>query len=456
MNPLIFRAYDIRGIADQDLTEETVKLIGQAAGTYFQKYFGKNIVIGRDNRLSGEKLQKAFIEGLRTTGCNITNIGLSTSPLVYYTTCKYNFDGGVNITASHNPKEYNGIKFVAKNAHSICGDEIQKIKKIIDKKEFKIGYGKYEEKDIFQDYIAEIKSQIHLFRPLKIAIDAGNGTAGKFAPELFRKLGCEVEELYCDLDGNFPNHLPDPEEYENIKELAAKIKSGGFDLGLAFDGDGDRIGIIDEKGKDHPADYVLIFLARDLLARHPGSKIVFDVKCSKILENDIKSRGGIPIMNKTGHSFQEQRMKKENALLAGETSGHIFMAENYYGFDDALYVGARILEILSKEEKSFSSYFLDVPRTFLTPEIKLPCGDEVKFAVMDKLVKEFCEKYHCNTIDGVRISFDSHSWAGIRCSNTTPNLTLRFEAQTPERLAEIKRIVKRELEKYEEIDSRTL
>jgi len=478
VNPLIFRAYDIRGIAiatdkfpNVDLTAETAKLIGKGTGTYLQKISGPtlgralNIVVGRDNRLHSPDLQKAFIEGLLETGCNVTNIGISPTPFMYYSVCKYNFDGGISITASHNPKEYNGIKIVAKNAHSICGDELQEILKIIQKEKFAIpgndknaekgavpALGKYNEMEVFPEYKEEIKKLVKLERPLKIVVDAGNGTAGKFAPELLRELGCEVTELYCDLDGNFPNHEANPEEYKNVKDMIEKVREIKADLGIAFDGDGDRVGVVDENGHHYEADYLLILLERDLLTRHPGAKIVFDVKASRVLIDDIKKHGGEPIMSKTGHSFIEAEMKKIGAPLAGEVSGHMFFGENYYGFDDAFLAAAKLLEIASRSNNTFSGLFNDVPKIFSTPEFKATCPDEKKFEIVRALTDHFTKLYDCITMDGVRVNFSNTSWGLARASNTSPYLSIRFEAESEKKLKEIMKIMADELKKYPEVN----
>jgi len=458
VNPLIFRAYDIRGIAiatekfpNVDLTTETVKLIGKGTGTYLQKISGKNIVVGRDNRLHSPDLQKAFIEGLLETGCNVTNIGISPTPFIYYSVCKYNFDGGINITASHNPKEYNGIKIVSKNAHSICGDDLQDVLKIIQKEEFAQGKGEYKEMEIFEEYKEDIKKLVKIQRPLKIVVDAGNGTAGKFAPQLLRELGCDVTEIYCELDGNFPNHEANPEEYKNVKDMIDKVREIKADMGIAFDGDSDRIGIVDENGHHYSADYLLLLLARDLLTRIKGAKIVFDVKVTQTLIDDIKAHGGEPVMSKVGHSFIEAKMKEIGAPLAGEVSGHMFFGENYYGFDDAFLAAAKLLEIFSKQVGPFSSMFNDVPKMFNTPEFKAYCPDEKKFEIVRALSDHFTKLYDCITMDGVRINFSNTSWGAVRCSNTSPNLTLRFEAESEEKLKEIMKIMADEIKKYPEV-----
>lgn len=459
INPLIFRAYDIRGIAmgsDPDLTTETMKLIGQGMGTYMRRtYQTTNMMVGRDNRLHSEELQQAFIEGVLSTGVDVVNCGLSTSPLLYYSVCKFGMESGVNITASHNPKEYNGVKLVRDGAHSVCGEELQKILKLIQEQDFEEGEGQLSEKtDNFDVYKEDIVSRIKLAKPLKVVIDAGNGTAGKFAPELFRALGCEVTELYCELDGNYPNHEANPEEEENMRELGELVRQQGADIGIGFDGDGDRVGVVDENGKHYSADFLVILLARELLANKPGSQVVFDVKVSKVLIEEIEKNGGIPVMCKTGHSFIETKMHELNAPLAGEISGHLFFGKDhydYYGFDDAFFGACKILQILAASGQSFSEHFTDLPKLYTTPEYKTPCPDDKKFAVVKELTEHFERKHQCVTIDGVRVNFDENSWGAVRCSNTSPNLTLRFEAQTRERLEEIQKIMAQQLKKYPEV-----
>lgn len=463
INPNIFRAYDIRGIADPqpadgpapiDLTPESVYLIGKASATYLRKKYDiKTMVVGGDNRLTTPKLKEAYIKGITGTGIDVTDIGLSTSPMLYWAVCALGFDAGTNITASHNPKEYNGVKIVAKNAHSICGDELQQILKIIEEKKFlETGNtGKIKLQNIWPKYLEELTGKIHLRKKLKIVVDCGNGAAGPFAPELLRKIGCEVVELYCEPDGNFPHHEANPEELHNMLDLIAKVKEEHANLGIGFDGDGDRIGIVDEKGKHYSSDYLLLLLARDLLTRRPGAKIVFDTKVSQTIIDDLKLHGAEPVMSKTGHSFIEKKIKEISAPLAGEVSGHLFFAENYYGFDDAFLAAAKILEIISKENKPFSEFFADLPPVHTTPEFKAYCPDEKKFAIVQKLVDHFTKNYDCITIDGVRINFGEKSWGAVRASNTSPNLTLRFEAGTPEKLAEIQKIMADEIRKYPEV-----
>lgn len=467
INPYIFRAYDIRGIAapldnkPADLTEESVRQIGLGTAIYLkEKYKTKTMAVGCDNRLTSEKLKIAYIKELSKNGIKCTDIGLVTSPMVYWTSCAMEFDAATNITASHNPKEYNGLKIVTKGAHSICGEELQEILKIINTQGFNASPNSKPTAlalDIWPKYLEDITSRIRLSlpdlrnRPLRVVVDCGNGVAGKFAPELLRKLGYEVIELYCELDGNFPNHEANPEELHNMRDLIKKVLETKADLGIGFDGDGDRIGIIDEKGHHYSSDFMLLLLARDLLTRLPNSKIVFDIKVSQTIINDLKKHGAIPIMSKTGHSFIEAKMKEIGAPLAGEVSGHLFFAENYYGFDDALYAAAKILEVISKSNKPLSEFFNDLPKTFTTPEFKASCPDDKKFTIVKNLVKHFTKLYDCITIDGVRVNFDENSWGAIRASNTSPNLTLRFEAPTAQRLKEIQKIMVEELEKYPKV-----
>ncbi|MBI2463646.1 phosphomannomutase/phosphoglucomutase [Candidatus Peregrinibacteria bacterium] len=440
-----------------DLTPEVANLLGKGIGTYMQKHYGKRIAVGHDNRLTSENLHAAFIKGLMSTGCNVTSINLATSPLLYYTVCKYDFDGGINITASHNPKEYNGFKIVGRKGHSICGEEIQTIRVLIDEKKFARGQGSLEHKNIFDDYMADMKKKIQPVKPLKIVIDAGNGTAGAFAPKLFRSFGHEIIPLYCELDGNFPNHPANPEEHENMIDLIKMVKKTKADLGIGFDGDGDRIGMVDEKGQFYAADFLLILLSRDLLSRNKGAKIVYDLKSSQVLEKDIYKNGGVPIMAKTGHSFIEQTMKREEALLGGEVSGHMFFGENYYGFDDAFLAGLKLAEILSKSilksGKKLSEQFQGLPKTCITPEIKAPCGDAEKCNVVEKIKTHFERDHKCITIDGVRVDFGDNAWGIVRCSNTSPYLTLRFEAKNTKKLNEIQKKVFDALKIFPEVDN---
>lgn len=460
INPNIFRAYDIRGIADPteqsqsaDLTEETAYLIGRGTGTYLKrKYNTKNMAVGKDCRLTGEKLEKAFISGVLEAGLDVCKIGLSISPMVYWASCQEEFDSATNITASHNPKEYNGFKTVVNNAHSICGDELQEVLKIIQEEDFEEAKkGEITEKDIWPSYKKDLLKRIELKKPLKIVIDTGNGAAGPFVPELFKELGCEVFELYTKPDGNFPNHEANPEELENMKDLIAKVKEVEADIGFGFDGDGDRVGVVDETGHMFSADFMILLLARELVKKHKNPKVVFDVKVSQTIINEMEKIGVDPIMSKTGHSFIERKMKEVAAPLAGEVSGHLFFGDDYYGFDDAALAALKIAEIVAKSDKKLSNEFKNLPKTFTTPEFKARTPDDAKFEIVESLVSHFTKNYDCITIDGVRVKFSDKNWAAVRASNTSPNLTLRFEADSKEELKRIQKIMVEELKKHPKV-----
>ena len=451
----IFRAYDIRGIYQEDLDETTAELIGKGYGTYLIRNSKKNIklkvVVGRDNRLHSPSLQAALIKGIRSTGISVTNIELSTSPLLYFSICHGDFDGGINVTASHNPKEFNGFKLQGKKAHPICGNEIQKILKLIKNEDFEKGEGQLNQNNYFEEYVSKLTSIVDIPNNPKIVIDTGNAVTGMFTTDLFTKFGCKVIPIFSELDGTFPNHQPDPEIESNLDDLKQKVLSEKADFGIAFDGDGDRVGVVDFDGKHYPADLILLLLARDILKRNPGMSIIYDLKATEVLAEEIRKLGGKPVMSPTGHSFVEELMEKENSLLGGELSGHIFFAENYYCFDDAFLAAAKILEIVTKSGKSLKEHFANLPKTYNTPEIKLECSEDKKFAVVDKITKYFVNRYNCLTIDGVRIDFGDNAWGIVRASNTTPKLTLRFEAKNPEKLEEIKTEVLNHLKTYPEI-----
>lgn len=439
----IFRAYDIRGIADQDFDEAGAEAIGKAYASYLiRKIEKKNprFVIGRDGRLSGEKMQQAFLRGVLSTGADAVDIGLSTSPLLFFSICTGGFDGGVNITASHNPRDYNGFKLQEKEAHAVCGDEIQEILKIAKAEYFEVGSGNLSEGNFVKEYFAKLKSLVKISGNPRIVIDCGNGIAGKFAEDLFSEMGCEIIPLYCEVDGNFPNHDADPEVEANLADLKIAVKKTGAHLGIAFDGDGDRVGVVDQNGTHFSADLLLVVLARDLLSRHPGAKIVVDLKATQNLFDEITKCGGEGIMVKTGHSFVEEKMRDTGALLGGEVSGHLFFGENYFGFDDAFLAAGKIIEIVEKSGKDLAEHFSDLPKIFTTPEIKIECPEEKKFQIVQELVDFFVEKYgdRALTIDGVRVDFGDGAWGIVRASNTSPKLTLRFEARDETKLAEIR------------------
>jgi phosphomannomutase/phosphoglucomutase len=433
----IFKAYDIRGIVNEDLTIETVVLIGKAIGSESIDRGERGIVVGRDGRTSGPDLMNALVEGIKSTGCHVVKIGMIPTPVLYYATYSKGASSGVMITGSHNPPNYNGFKMMIAG-ETLSGERILNLYERINNQNFHQGQGTSTTIDIQEDYLNRVTSDISIKRPLKIVVDCGNGVAGHLAPKLFEALGCEVLKLFCHIDGNFPNHHPDPSKLENLNDLIAEIKAEKADLGLAFDGDGDRLGVIDEKGNVIWADRQMILFSRDVIHRNPGAKIVFDVKCSSLLSKDISNQGGKPILSRTGHSFIKAKIKDESALLGGEMSGHIFFKERWYGFDDALYAGARLLEILSSRNESCSEIFSALPDSFNTPEINIHFdkqGDQ--FDAMEKLKKT--ANFNggvLTTIDGIRLDYED-CWGLVRPSNTTPCLVLRFEAGTE---ASLKRI----------------
>ncbi len=453
----VFRAYDVRGIAlaeEPEITPEFAKKIGHE----FVRELGisnPKLAVGRDDRLTGEKLNTALVEGLVEAGAEVLDIGHATSPYLYFVVCNEKLDGGIALTASHNPKEYNGFKLIHKGAMPLTSEELQNIGSRMNSEEkLEISKtGKVEKTEFKKEYFEKLKSLAPISRKLKVVIDCGNGTAGYFAPDFFRELGFEIVELYCDPDGNFPNHMPNPENTESLKDLQQKVVEEQADLGIAFDGDGDRVGIVDENGEIVPADRVLILLVRDLLPRNPGAEVIFDVKCTHVLASEVERLGGRPLRWKTGHSFIKRKMKEDGALLAGEVSGHMFFAEDYFGVDDGLLAAAKVASILSGSDKKLSEHFADIPTTHATPEIKLNINDSKKFEVMEKIVEEFSAKFpNSDTLDGIRVNFPDGAWGIIRASNTSPYLTLRFEANDEERLSEVKNIFAEQLKKYPELN----
>ena len=449
MNPGIFREYDIRGIAGKDLTETDVTAIGKGVGTYLAQHGCGKITVGRDCRLSSGLYARKVIEGLRSTGCDVTDIGICPTPVLYFSIPHLKQEGGVMVTASHNPAEYNGFKLCI-DGDSIHGEEIQKIRRIIDEKAFGQGQGSLSAAEVTADYQTVVEKNINITQPLKVGIDAGNGTAGVVAVPLIKRLGCNVYDLYCDMDGTFPNHEADPTVLKNMQDLIGLVKDKGLDVGIGYDGDGDRIGVVDEKGNIVFGDKLLIIFAREILSRKPGATIISEVKCSKAMYDDIEKHGGRAIMWKTGHSLIKAKMKVEKAALAGEMSGHMFFADRYYGFDDAVYASCRLLEILSNSGRKISEILADVPKTFTTPEIRVECPDEKKFGIVQNVTAHFRESHNVIDIDGVRILFDD-GWGLIRASNTQPALVLRFEAMTEARLKEIRDLVESTLDRYQDV-----
>ena len=439
MNPNIFREYDIRGRVPEELNRETAYRLGQCFGAYYVSSGAKRISLGRDCRLSSQELSAGVSEGLMDAGIHVVELGMVPTPLLYFSLHRLDVDGGVQITGSHNPPEYNGFK-VCLGKSTIYGEEIQKLRRIGEIGSFPKGKGSVESKEVIQPYKEEILKGIRCGQiPRRVVLDAGNGVAGLVAPELYSRMGIEVEKLFCEPDGRFPNHHPDPTLPENLKHLVQKVSDTSADLGIAFDGDADRIGVVDRRGKIIWGDQLMIIFSRDLLKRHPGAKIIGEVKCSQVLYDDIWKHGGRPIMWKAGHSLIKGKMKEEGALLAGEMSGHIFFAERYFGYDDAIYAGARLLEILTTESKELEELLAGVPSLVSTPEIRMDCPDDEKFQIVAALASEFKKEYQVIDVDGARVVFDG-GWGLIRASNTQPVLVLRFEAEDQKTLQEIQKI----------------
>jgi len=450
----IFRAYDIRGTYPDQLNSETALLIGKGFASYLVKKSGKSnptVVVGRDARTHSEELQKAFINGLTDSGCEVTNIGLACSPYLYFVNTAYNFDGGCNITASHNPKEYNGFKLMTKNAHAVFGNEIQRIYTMIINADLISGKGKLTYNNFIDDYYKKIEGIFTFQKPLKIVVDTANGVAGAFYPTILKKLGHEVIELFTELDGNFPNHEPDPIVEENLIALKKRVIEVKADAGLAFDGDGDRCSLVTEQGDFINADKMLMLLSIDALSRNPGKTVVFTVSNSQVLFDLIKEWGGSPVMCKVGHSYVEDAMNEHKAILGGEQSGHFFLPENYYPFDDALVTACRMLKIISTSGQPASELFHRFPKTYTLPEMRPECSDLRKFEIIGRVAEYFKNKYPANTLDGVRIDFGNGAWCGIRASNTSPRISITMEAKTPTELDHIINIVISHLKTYPEI-----
>lgn len=445
LNSQIFREYDIRGIAESDLIDENVYLCGQGFGSFYKSLGENKVVIGRDVRLSSPRISSTLIKGLKDTGCDVIDIGEVPTPLLYFSLFHYNIGNGIMITASHNPKEFNGFKVCADKS-SIYGEEIQKLKRIITERNFTSGKGGAEKKDVVADYISYVTSQVNIKKGLKVVVDTGNGTCGPIIEKTFKKIGADYEILYKEPDGSFPNHLPDPTVVKYIQKLIKTVKSGNFICGIGLDGDGDRIGVIDENGEVIWGDVLLSIFAEDILKRMPKAKIIFEVKCSKGLIDRIEELGGIPLMFKTGHSLIKAKMKQEDAPLAGEMSGHIFFRDRYFGYDDAIYATLRLFEILNKGEK-LSELAAKVPHYFSTPEIRIETNDDKKFAIVNELKTFFKKSYKIIDIDGVRVDFGD-GWGLVRASNTQPVLVLRFEAKTEKRLEKIKKLFFEKLKQY--------
>ena len=446
MNQNIFREYDIRGIVGEQLTDETVLTVAKAIGTFFNQNGAKRIAVGFDARESSPRFRDLLVRGFNETGCDVVLIGRVPTPVLYHTVYTKNVDGGVMITGSHNPPDHNGFK-ICLGKSTLYGAQIQEIKEIALSGNFADGAGACENLEVLADYESDILSKINLGnRKLKVVVDGGNGMGGVTGVPIYEKLGVELVKLFTEPDSNFPNHHPDPTVEENLQDCIRAVKEFGADLGIAFDGDGDRIGIVDENGRIIWGDELMILLSREILKEKPNSTIIAEVKCSQNLFDDIEKHGGKAIMWKAGHSIIKAKMKETGAALAGEMSGHIFFADRFYGFDDATYAGARVLEILSKTDKKVSEILGDLPEKFSTPELRMDCADELKFEIVAEIAEEFARTNEVITIDGARILFEN-GWGLVRASNTQAILVLRFEADSEENLQLIRRTVEGKVRK---------
>ena len=440
----IFRAYDIRGIVNENFGEEVVYQLGQAIGSEAYARGEQKVIVARDGRLSGPNLLESLKNGLKDSGRDVIDIGEVPTPLLYFASHYLSSRSGVMLTGSHNPPNYNGMKIVL-SGETLSGQDIQGLYQRIKETDFLSGKGSEESSSVVTDYISRITGDVVLAKPLKVAIDCGNGVSGNVAPQLLQAMGCEVIGLYTEVDGNFPNHHPDPSKPENLEELIELVKAEGADIGLAFDGDGDRLGVIDNEGKIIWADRQMMLYAADVLSRNPGGQIIYDVKCSRHLAEVISEQGGVPLMWKTGHSLIKGKMRETGAVLAGECSGHIFFKERWFGFDDALYTAARLLEILANRDESAADIFRAFPESMTTPEINVAIDDDKKFRFIKQLSAfgQFGDG-SINTIDGLRVDYEN-GWGLVRASNTTPNLVIRFEAETLPGLEKIKAVFKEQI-----------
>ncbi len=456
VNTSIFRKYDIRGTAvgeNPQITPDLTRLVGKALGTYLPQQFQiERVFVGCDNRLTSPALKAAMIEGLASTGMNVTDIGAVLTPTLYFASASYNGRGaGVMITGSHLETKYNGIK-MAYGALAMADQQIQDLLKIIQQDGFATGQGRVTtDLDVIHEHMATIATKVNIARPLTVVLDAGNGLSGTYIPPVLEKLAITVHCLYCESDGTYPNHLPNPEDPEMTKDLEKMVVEVGADLGLAFDGDSDRCGFIDNHGHHIAADRLLALLARDLLKRRPGAKIVFDVKASQALPDEIKKYGGEPVMWKTGHSLMKRKMHEIGSPLGGEVSGHLFVGEDYYGFDDAPLIALKTLEIISRSGKTVAELFDEIPKLAATPEIILSAPDNIKFQIIDDMTEALAKEFKVVTLDGVRAEFQN-GWGLVRASNTQPAITLRFEAYTRPQLVEYMNRFKSLLDKHPEVD----
>jgi phosphomannomutase/phosphoglucomutase len=444
LKPTVFREYDIRGIADVDFEDAGVEDLGRALGTYLQRHGGKRVNLGRDCRLSSERLRAALSRGLVAAGCDVTDIGVVPTPVLYYSAVRLGADGAVMITGSHNPAQYNGFKTVC-GGGAIYGHQIQEVREILEEQDFVQGRGTQREVDVVTPYVEEISSQFQFKRRVKVVFDAGNGTAGPVMRRLLARLNCDAVELFFEMNGTFPNHHPDPTIMANLSPLIAAVAENRADFGVAFDGDADRVGVVDENGTVIFGDLLLLIYGREILSRKPGATIIGEVKCSQVLFDELARLGANAIMYRTGHSLIKAKMKKEHADLAGEMSGHMFFADRYYGFDDALYAACRLMEIVAKSGQPLSAQLAGLPKMVSTPEIRVECPDETKFEIVKKIAERFRKTHEIVEIDGVRVKFPE-GWGLVRASNTEPVLVLRFEAKSGAALADYQEELQRALD----------
>ena len=449
MNPYIFRKYDIRGIVETDFTPEVVIDLGRAFGTYVIRNGGNQVSISGDIRLTTPRLIDNFSQGLLETGITVLDLGIVPTPANYFSMFHLDVDGAVQITGSHNPPEFNGFKLSYKQG-AFYDDQIQDLKKLIESGDFAMGNGIVEKVDIMSPYQEMLKEKIIIDKPLKAVIDCGNAAACLTAPQIFKEMGIETTELYCNVDGTFPNHHPDPTEDHNLVDLVKEIKSGDYDFGVAYDGDADRVVAVNENGGIIRSDILMALFLPEVI-KNPGDVIVYDVKCSQALEDMILKYGGKPVMWKTGHSLIKDKMKELNVNFAGEMSGHIFFADDFFGFDDAIYVSLRLAQLLSRTNQTLSELTSEIPVYHSTPEMRLECrDDEEKFKISRKADEHFTANYNCSTVDGVRIKFDD-GWGLVRASNTQPVIVCRFEAKTMKRMEEIQNEILDKLTEFGEI-----
>jgi phosphomannomutase/phosphoglucomutase len=450
INSNIFREYDIRGVADTDLESSTVICLGKAFGTMVKRKGLNRVIIGMDNRPSSGRLGEALIQGIASTGCNVVNIGTVVTPILYFSRIHYNIEAAVMITGSHNPPQDNGFK-IALGAGTIFGEQIQALRQLMETGDFISGIGSLEKANPVPDYLSMINSKIKLGpKKIKVAVDCGNGTASYFAVEILSALGCEILDLYCDPDPSFPNHHPDPVKRENLQDLIKLVDEKKADLGIAFDGDADRIGVIDNRGNVIWGDQLMAVFWREIIQKYPGAPAIIEVKCSQSLVDEVIKLGAKPIFYKTGHSLIKAKMKELNAPFAGEMSGHMFFADEYYGYDDAFYAAGRLLRLISNSEQTLSAMISTLPEYFSTAETRIACADQIKFEIIRKLQAQFKLTDKVIDIDGLRVVFED-GWGLVRASNTQPVLVARCEANSKSRLEEIAAVIKKALEAHKEV-----